>query len=42
MRLLIDTHILIWYIAGNPSLNPAMNDLLEATENDLSISVASL
>jgi PIN domain nuclease of toxin-antitoxin system len=42
MHLLIDTHILIWYIAGNLSLNPAMNDLLEATENDLSISVASL
>jgi PIN domain nuclease of toxin-antitoxin system len=42
MHLLIDTHILIWYIAGNPSLNPAMNDLLEVTENDLSISVASL
>jgi PIN domain nuclease of toxin-antitoxin system len=42
MSLLIDTHILIWYIAGNPSLNPMMLDLLEATENDLSISVASL
>ncbi len=42
MNLLIDTHILIWYIAGNPILNPAMNDLLEATDNDLSISVVSL
>jgi PIN domain nuclease of toxin-antitoxin system len=42
MNLLIDTHILIWYIAGNPSLNPMVLDLLEATENDLSISVASL
>jgi PIN domain nuclease of toxin-antitoxin system len=42
MNLLIDTHILIWYIAGNPSLKPATIDLLEATENDLSISVASL
>jgi PIN domain nuclease of toxin-antitoxin system len=42
MNLLIDTHILIWYIAGNPRLNPAMTDLLEATQNDLSIRVASL
>jgi PIN domain nuclease of toxin-antitoxin system len=42
MKLLIDTHILIWYVAGNPSLKPTMTDLLEATENDLSISVASL
>jgi PIN domain nuclease of toxin-antitoxin system len=42
MNLLVDTHILIWYIAGNSSLKTAMTDLLEATENDLSISVASL
>jgi PIN domain nuclease of toxin-antitoxin system len=42
MNLLVDTHILIWYIAGNPSLKPAMIDLLEMTKNDLSISVASL
>jgi PIN domain nuclease of toxin-antitoxin system len=30
MNLLIDTHILIWYIAGNPNLKPGMTDLLEA------------
>jgi PIN domain nuclease of toxin-antitoxin system len=42
MNLLLDTHVLIWYVAGNPSLKPAMIDLLETTENDLSISVASL
>lgn len=42
MKLLIDTHILIWYIEGNPSLNQPMLDLIEATENDLYISIASL
>ncbi|WP_310487261.1 type II toxin-antitoxin system VapC family toxin [Chamaesiphon sp. VAR_69_metabat_338] len=42
MNLLIDTHIVIWYIAGNPKLNSTMTDLLEPTENDISISVASL
>jgi PIN domain nuclease of toxin-antitoxin system len=42
MNLLLDTHVLIWYVAGNPSLKPAAIDLLETTENDLSISVASL
>jgi PIN domain nuclease of toxin-antitoxin system len=42
MNLLLDTHVLIWYIAGNSSLKPAAIDLLETTENDLSISVASL
>jgi PIN domain nuclease of toxin-antitoxin system len=42
MNLLLDTHVLIWYIAGNSSLKPATIDLLETTENNLSISVASL
>jgi PIN domain nuclease of toxin-antitoxin system len=35
-------NLLIWYIAGNLRLKPAMTDLLEVTENNLSISVASL
>jgi PIN domain nuclease of toxin-antitoxin system len=42
MNLLIDTHILIWYIAGHPNLNQTMIALLEDTENNLFISVASL
>jgi PIN domain nuclease of toxin-antitoxin system len=42
MNLLIDTHILIWYIAGHPSLKQSMTNLLEDSENDVSISVASL
>jgi PIN domain nuclease of toxin-antitoxin system len=42
MNLLIDTHILIWYIAGHPSLNKKMVNLLEDPANDLFISVASL
>ena len=42
MKLLIDTHILIWYIAGNPRLNRSMLNLIEATETDLYVSIASL
>ncbi len=42
MNLLIDTHILIWYIAGNPNLKPEMTNLLESTDNALSVSIASL
>ncbi len=42
MDLLIDTHILIWYIEGNPSLNQPMLDIIEAAENNLHISIASL
>jgi large exoprotein involved in heme utilization and adhesion len=29
MNLIIDTHILIWYIAGHPNLNKTMLNLLE-------------
>ena len=42
MDLLIDTHILIWYIEGNSSLSQSMLDLIEAPDNDLYISIASL
>ena len=35
MDLLIDTHILIWYIEGNSSLSQSMLDLIEAPDNDL-------
>ena len=42
MNLLIDTHILIWYIAGHPNLNKPMINLLEDAGNNISISVASL
>ena len=42
MNLLIDTHILIWYIAGHSNLNKPMLNLLEDSANNISISVASL
>ena len=42
MNLLIDTHILIWYIAGHSNLNKPMINLLEDARNNISISVASL
>jgi len=42
MDLLIDTHILIWYIEGNSSLSQSMLDLIEAPDNDLCMSIASL
>jgi PIN domain nuclease of toxin-antitoxin system len=34
MNLLIDTHILIWYIAGHPNLNKTMINLLEDPGNN--------
>ena len=42
MNLHIDTHILIWYIAGHSNLNKPMINLLEDAGNNISISVASL
>ncbi len=42
MNLLIDTHILIWYIAGRPNLNKPMLNFIEDAGNNISISIASL
>lgn len=40
MRLLIDTHALIWFCEGNPSLSPAARAALEDDGNERYISHA--
>ena len=42
MRLLIDTHLLLWAAAEPEKLSAAAWDLIAAPENDLLYSVASL
>lgn len=42
MRLLVDTHVLLWGIEGDRRLSPAARQLIEAPENDSFVSVASL
>lgn len=42
MRLLLDTHMLIWAASQPQRLSPAARNLLEAPENDLLFSVVSI
>ena len=42
MRILLDTHILIWYIEGIPKLSPDKRLYLDEIDNEIVISIASL
>jgi PIN domain nuclease of toxin-antitoxin system len=42
MRLLLDTHILIWHLEQNPKRKQVHSELIEDTANDVIISMASL
>ncbi|BAU15217.1 PilT protein domain protein [Leptolyngbya sp. NIES-3755] len=42
MNLLLDTHTLLWYLQGDPKLSTAVAEILELTENNLYLSIASL
>lgn len=42
MRILIDTHILIWYLDGSGKLPSKFHDKLNDAQNRIVISVASL
>lgn len=42
MRLLLDTHAMLWWIGGNPRLGPAARGMIEDAANEVLVSVASL
>ena len=42
MRILVDTHILIWYIEGNERLIPSWRSILADTRNLKMVSIASI
>lgn len=42
MRLLLDTHALLWWMGGDTSLDVAARGLIEDPANDVSVSIASL
>ena len=42
MRLLLDTHTLLWHVSGDAKLSGLSFDLIENTENQVFVSVASL
>jgi PIN domain nuclease of toxin-antitoxin system len=42
MQLLIDTHILIWFLEGNKSLSKSRRQLIADSNNDVFVSIATL
>ncbi len=42
MRLLLDTHIFLWYITADPSLPPAFRAAIQDPANEVYLSVASV
>jgi PIN domain nuclease of toxin-antitoxin system len=42
VRLLLDTHVLVWWLTDAPELPNHMRDLIKSGENDVSVSVASV
>ncbi len=42
MRLLLDTHALLWWLADDDRLGPRARGLIEAPGNDVLVGVASL
>jgi PIN domain nuclease of toxin-antitoxin system len=42
MRLLLDTHVFLWYISADPLLPVAFRDAIRDPANEVSLSVASV
>lgn len=42
MRILIDTHVLLWHIEDNPKLSTQWSDILQDSRNLIMISIASV
>ena len=42
MRVLLDTHVLVWYLEGNPNLSRPQRELIVKPETEVFVSMASL
>jgi len=42
MKLLLDTHIFLWYISGDHHLPKSLKDIIQDSTNDVFLSVVSL
>ena len=42
MKVLLDTHVFLWYISGNPKLPTATRDVIRASDNEVFLSVVSI
>ena len=41
MRVLIDTHVLFWWVTDDPKLSPVAREMLATTDNDVLVSAAT-
>lgn len=41
MNLLLDTHILLWWVAGDRKLSKSLRDRIISNENDIAVSAAT-
>ncbi len=41
MRLLLDTHVLLWWVSADRRLSKSSRELLASGENDIAVSVAT-
>lgn len=41
MRLLLDSHVLVWWLAGDETLSPAAREAIADTANEVFVSAAS-
>lgn len=41
MRLLLDTHVLLWWVAGDRRLGKALRDIITDVDNDVAVSAAT-
>lgn len=42
MRVLLDTHTLLWFFDGNPRINATVRSLIEDLRNEIFVSIASI
>jgi PIN domain nuclease of toxin-antitoxin system len=42
MKALLDTHVFLWYLQGNPSLTVGIKEAIESEDNTLYFSIVSL
>lgn len=42
MRLLLDTHVMLWWLLGNERLSLHARDLIDADTNECTVSMASI
>ena len=42
MRVLLDTHVLVWYLEGNPNISRTKRELIVKPETEVFVSMVSL